>query len=212
MKEAGQVIGETLVDAYYDFTLLMTLNLLWVVVSLPVLTLPPALLGLQYAAHQMVHERHAVFAWETFFEGFRSCFLLSWRWALLNLLMLATLSANYLFYGQFSADWVPWVQGIFMALATLWTLIQVTTLSLLMEQEDRRVWTALRNSLVLFARKPAFSLVLFLSIGLVAVISTIFMLPWILFTVSLISYLANRCTAYLVHELTDKEEGRSHVT
>lgn len=212
MKEAGQVIGETLVDAYHDFSLLMTLNLLWLAVSLPVLTIPPALFALQYAAHRMVHERHAVSASGTFFEGFRSYFRLSWRWTLLNLLVLAMLGANYLFYGQFSADWASWVQGIFIGLAILWTLIQVTVLPLLMEQEDRRVWTALRNSLVLFARRPAFSLVLFLSIGLLALISTIFMLPWILFTVSLISYLAHRCTAYLVRQHTDKEESRSHVT
>ena len=211
MKEAGQVIRVTLVDAYYDFSLLMTLNLLWLAASLPVLTLPPALFGLQYAAYQMVHERRAVSAWGTFFEGFRSYFWLSWRWALLNLLMLAMLSANYLFYGQFSTDWVPWVQGIFIGLATLWTLIQITTLPLLMEQQERRVWTALRNSLVLFARRPGFSLVLCLSIGLLAVISTIFMLPWILFTISLISYVANRCTAYLVRQLTDNEESRRHV-
>lgn len=188
-----RLIWDALVDAYYEAVPLATFNVLWFILTLPVITALPATAGLYYATNQLAHQKHVT--WRTFFEGFRSHFWLGWHWGLANLLVLMVLGFNFWFYGRVEASWAVWAQGALLGLMGLWGFLQLYTFPLLLEQEDRRMRIALRNSLVLFLKHPAFSIGLAFFVMLLVLVST-FLLPpfWLLFTASLSAYLANRGT------------------
>lgn len=190
MAKARELIWGGLVDAWDAGLELILVNILWFVFSLLVVTLPPAQAGLYYATNQLAH-RQAI-GWRTFFEGFRRFFWMGWRWTLVNLLVLGLLASNYIFYGQVEAEWSALLQGMMPGIGGIWLAIQTFVFPLLLEQEDRRQWVALRNSVVIILQFPAVSLLLFLILVLLAAASFAFQVPWFLITASLSSFLANR--------------------
>jgi uncharacterized membrane protein YesL len=197
-------LRDALVDAYYDAIPLITTNLLWFALTLPLITAPPATAGLYYATHRLAHRRSA--NWRTFFEGFRTAFWLGWRWALANLLLLAAAGGGIRLYGRMGTAWSGWAQGLLLGLAVLWGLLQIYTFPLLLEQEDRRMVTAVRNSIVLFIKYPVTSVGLALLMALLGLVSTLLLPPaWVLVTGSLGAYLANRGTIVM---MTAEAEGR----
>lgn len=197
MKTDGLWIRDALVDAYYESVPLIIINLLWFLLTLPLITAPPAVAGLYYATNRLAHRQSA--NWRTFFEGFRAHFWLSWRWALANLLVLTILAGDAWFYGRMGWDWSYWLQGVFLALVILWGLLQIYTFPLLLEQEDRRMTTAVRNSAVLYLKHPLFSIGLALLVVLLVAVST-WLLPlcWLFLTPSLSAFLTNRGTIVLI--------------
>jgi hypothetical protein len=199
-------LREALVDAYYDAIPLITTNLLWFALTLPLITAPPAAAGLYYVTNRLAHRRSA--NWRAFFEGFRSAFWLGWRWALMNLLALTVLTGSYWLYGRIGAEWSDWLQGLLLSLAALWGLLQTYTFPLLLEQEDHRMLTALRNSVVLFVKCPVTSLGVASLIVLLIVVSTLLLPPaWLLATASLAAYLANRGTIVMTaHSRSRKDQ------
>jgi hypothetical protein len=189
-------LRDALVDAYYDAIPLVTTNLLWFALTLPLITAPPAAAGLYYATNRLAHRRSA--NWRTFFVGFRSAFWLGWRWALTNLLVLMAVAGSTWVYGRIGAAWSDSLQGLLLGLAVLWLLVQTYTFPLLLEQEDRRMVTAVRNSIALFIKYPATSMGLALLLVLLIVVSTLLLPPsWPLVSASLGAYMANRGTIVL---------------
>jgi len=195
---------ETLINLYYDLVPLVSLNIIWFLLTLPIVTAFPAAAGLYYATNQLAHQKGA--GWKTFFDGFRIHFWLSWRWGLLNVIIILVAVSNIKFYGQLEAEWSVWLRGVIIGLSILWGIIQLYTFPFLLEQEKQRLSTALRNSMVLLATRPAPVLsVAFLSLML-AVLSTVIVLPaWFFFTASLSVYLANKVVIDSVKKLQKDE-------
>ena len=195
---------ETLINLYYDLIPLVSLNIIWFLLTLPIVTAFPAAAGLYYATNQLAHQKGA--GWKTFFDGFRIHFWLSWRWGLLNVIIILVAVSNIKFYGQLEAEWSVWLRGVIIGLSILWGIIQLYTFPFLLEQEKQRLSTALRNSMVLLATRPAPVLsVAFLSLVL-AVLSTVIVLPaWFFFTASLSVYLANKVVIDSVKKLQKDE-------
>ena len=195
---------ETLINLYYDLVPLVSLNIIWFLLTLPIVTAFPAAAGLYYATNQLAHQKGA--GWKTFFDGFRIHFWLSWRWGLLNVIIILVAVSNIQFYGQLKAEWSVWLRGVIIGLSILWGIITLYTFPFLLEQEKQRLSTALRNSMVLLATRPAPVLsVAFLSLML-AVLSTVIALPaWFFFTASLSVYLANKVVIDSVKKLQKDE-------
>ncbi|MBN1147768.1 MAG: DUF624 domain-containing protein [Anaerolineales bacterium] len=202
MRSLGHVLTLWLADAWRALWELLVFNLLWLALTLPLVTAPPAIAGLYYATNQLAHEKEA--NWRTFLEGFRRYFWLSWRWMLANLLVAALVLANYLFYGRFQAQWGSAVQGVFLGLLFLWVLLQIYTFPLLLEQADQRLFTALRNSLVFYLRRPGFALGMALFLLAALYLLTRFAWPtWLVVTAGLNAYLANHAVLYLIKDLEE---------
>lgn len=173
--------------------------------TIPLLTAPPAAAGLYFVTNNLAHDRQVT--WRTFFEGFRQYFWVSWRWGLFNLLVLAILVSNIVFYTEMEGDIFFWVRAVFITLVLIWLLIQTYTFPLLIEQTEPRVLLALRNSVGLFAFNPKYALGIALIILLLAYLTTVFVWPaWLLFTAGLIAYLANRTTGYIVRQILDSQK------
>lgn len=195
-------LRDSLYDAYINSISLITINIVWFMLMLPVITVFPALAGLYYATNHMAHDRTA--DWHTFFEGFRQNLWLSYRWGLMNLVAFVLLGSSVVFYAELQEPWAVLVRPVVMMFLIIWTLLQIYTFPLLLEQEDQRLITALRNSGVIWLKRPLFSLGTAVLLVLIAVISTILGPAWIFITGSLCAYLANRAVVGSIAQITGK--------
>lgn len=198
-------LRDWLEDAWNGLAEIVIANLLWLLLSLPVVTAAPAAAALYHVTNRLAHGQEA--GWRVFFQGFRQHFWLSWRWALLNLLAVLVLLANYQFYARIPQDWATLAMGAFIGLSILWIAVQIYVFPLLLEQSDRRLRTALRNSLVMYLRRPLLSLGMAGMIGLLAYLTTMFAWPaWLAVTAGLCAYLANRTAIAIVGELVEEQK------
>lgn len=207
MSRRGDVgtFQDILFGAYYDLISLILVNLIWFLLTLPVVTAIPALGGLYYATNRLAHRTPA--DWRTFLEGFRAHFWLSWRWGLMNVVSFGILGSSLWFYSQVEAGWAGWLHALIIGLLLWWFMIQVLTYPFLLEQTDRRLSVALRNSLVMLVRRPLFTVLTGTSIGVLILLSVYLMRPaWIFLTGSLCTYLANRAVISTISKMQDQRE------
>ena len=204
MSESIRVIWEGLQDAFDSMAELVIVNILWVLLTVPVITAPAALAGAYYMTNLIAHRKPV--SWRTFFEGFRQFFWLSWGWALANLLAGFIVYSNFVFYKQFSGNWVAYVQGIALGAGLLWLVLQVYIFPLLIEQEDRRLRIAIRNSFVLLVSSPGLALLLIVLLGLVAGLSLLLQIPLLIITVSFSTFLANWCALHALESVRKQQE------
>ena len=204
MLSAKRFYGEWLSESYYNFFELVVVNLFWAFFTALIITAPAAVAGLYYTTNQLAHQKSI--SWRTFFEGFRQHFWMGWRWALMNLVAGFLLYVNVSFYGQFDTQWADFVQGLFITMSVFWAIVQVFTFPLLIEQHDRRLRVALRNSLVIIMRRLGFVLGLLLVMIVLILISSLLLWPlWFLITASLLAYLANLGTVSVVKDLSESQ-------
>lgn len=198
MGIAFRVLWTACKDYYEEMFTLVGANLLWVVLAIPVLTIPPATAGMLYLTNQIAHRRRIEF--RMFFEGFKKYFWQSYLLALLNLLVAVLVYTNLAFYAQMEGQWTVIVRGIFVGLAVMWVLIQMYVFPMLLEQEEPRLLLALRNAAFLAFASPITSLILGVLMVLVAVLSIGLTLPFAVAMAALLSLMANGAVlTLLVH-------------
>ena len=189
-----RTLRDQLTDAYMASIPIISLNILWFFVSLLIVTLIPATGALFYTMNLLAHGKPAGFG--DFFEGFRQYFWVSWRWGLLNVVIIVGGVSSLNFYGTMETS-VLSVAGrmVVGTMLVVWLLMQVYTFPLIFEQEQPSLRTAFRNSLALLIKFPARSFGVALLIALVMGLTTLVIYPaWIFITASLSAYLANRAT------------------
>lgn len=198
-RENQQALQDELWIAYYRSIDLILVNLIWFLFSVLIVTAVPALGGLFYATNQMAHGGGG--NWRTFWEGFRRYFWLSWRWGLINAVVLMVLGVSLWFYGQIETSWIIGVRVALIGLGAAWIEFQLFTFPLLLEQADQRFVVALRNSGVIFLRWPWIALGATLQI-LVVALPSLFIFPpaWIFISASLCAYFANRAVVVSVQK------------
>jgi len=186
-------LREELVNTYLDAVPLIILNVIWCLVSLPLITIFPATAGLFYATNRLAHGQSG--DWHVFFDGMRRYFWQSLLWGSLNLIAAAVVFSNTVFYAQGHSAWTTIAHLVVLGLALGWGCIQVYMFPLLLEQEHPRFGLALRNSLVIVLKRPLFSLGITVLILMVALFSTAFIWPvWIVITAAFCAWTANNAT------------------
>lgn len=211
MGIAFRVLWAAFKDYYEEMFTLVGANLLWVVLAIPVVTIPPATAGMLYLTNQIAH--HKTIEFRMFFEGIKKYVWKSYLLALLNLGVLALLAINVWFYGAQFPDqqWAVIVRGVFVGLAVTWLLIQIYVWPMLFEQEEAKLLLALRNAAFLTFASPITSLTLGILMALVAVLSVGLTLPFALAMAALLGLMANGAVlTLLVHfkirKAPDEEE------
>ena len=197
MNSSKDYIRTVLDTIKYDFGDLLVSNVIWVLMFLPVITIPPAFAGLIYATSQMVHNESVTR--QIFFNGFKKYFLASYRWFFFNVIVVGLLLFNIDFSIRFpQVLWLQYLRGVYWVLLASWMLLQIYTFPLLILQEKPRLALALRNSAILWIKHSIFSLLLSVVIILLVVVS-LFLFPlWFVVSASLIAYLANLGVVYLL--------------
>ncbi|MCJ7701847.1 MAG: YesL family protein, partial [Anaerolineales bacterium] len=189
--------GRSSLKIYYDMFELLKINALWVLLTLPILTAPGAMAGLFYSINKLA--KNEPINASTFFEGFRNYFWMSWRWTLLNLVVFITIYMNYDFYQNIEGSNLEWLEGIFLGLGIIWSMLQLYIFPLLIEQSDKRLLVAVRNSVLLFFRHPGPSYSTAIVLFMFTVISVwLFGIPWLIFLGGLSAYLITTTLMYIL--------------
>ncbi len=202
MKDTFRIFWEALKNFWDELFLLALMNIVTVLLTIPVITLPPALAGLWNVANRVAQGK--AIGWSDYFEGFRLYFWKAWGLALLNILMLLIVITNLQFYapGNTPLEIHPtlslWMRALWTAVMLLWLTLQMYPLALLLEQEDQRLRVTLRNTAVIFIANPGFTLVLAALLLIVAIISTLLTPLWFLLTPALFAVVCNKAVQHLL--------------
>jgi uncharacterized membrane protein YesL len=197
MNSTKDYIRTVLDTIRYDFGDLMVSNVLWLLVSLPIITIPPAFAGLYYSTSKLAHNESC--SRQTFFAGFKKYFRTSYYWFISNVIVVGLLLFNIdLSIQNSQLLWLQFFSGVSWVILAAWMLLQIYTFPLLIQQDDPRLVLALRNSAVLWFQHSSFSLLLSFVIIILVVVS-LFLFPlWFVISASLIAYLANLGVIYLL--------------
>jgi len=190
MANTWQVFRKTLSDLWDEMYLLVMVNVLWVALSVLLVTGPPATAGLFVLTHRLA--RGESVGLRDFFEGFRRYFWRSWLWAIVAGAGFFILGSDAVLMGSLSsADYVIFIQGFFLMLLFLWAFVLLYAFPLVLEQEQPSLRLALRNALVMLASNQGFSITLFGLALLVALLSSLLVAPWGIITVVFLALLGN---------------------
>ena len=182
---------------------LMGANVLFVLFSLPLITLPAALCALNRVCI-LIYKNGSCYLWQDFVSEFRASFL---RSLLPALLFLALLFAGYYFMslGLTNAalplwSMVFWAIGIFLVLAGLAWGGYFFVLVAMLEQENRNV---LKNARLLCMISPGMALMAALTVIGGAVLTAAFMPLSIFLVLLIIPAIVQYTVSYLVYELAE---------
>ncbi|MCX7681354.1 MAG: DUF624 domain-containing protein [Anaerolineae bacterium] len=202
MVEFLRVLWGAVKDFWEELLLLVLMNLLTVLFAFPVVTFPPALAGL-WNVGNLVAKGKGIH-WSDYFDGFRHYFWKSLKLALLNVLVLVIVYTNIRFYTpevapfKISREVSAWISVFFTLTGLIWLMIQMYPMALLLEQEDERVRIALRNAAFLTGLKPGFTLLLFVTLVLIGIVSLLLPILWPLVTLSFYAVLCNKAVLHLL--------------
>jgi hypothetical protein len=216
-----RVLWLSLKDIFDELFTLIAVNLIWVVLSVPlvlvavflisagstllgvivallaVLPLAPANAGL-YTIAQRVSEGRVI-AWRLFFEGFREYLRLSWQVYGLWAIGLMLIVGNFSFYAAIGSGFGAFVRILLLYLLLVWFSLLIYIGPLMVLQTDKRLRVIARNALVMVFGRPIFTLVTLLLMALLGGVLGIFvpLLPLML-TFSFLAIWSFRATSALV--------------
>lgn len=197
MNSTKDYIRTVLETIQYSFGELLVSNIYFVLMLLPIITIPPAFGGLNYAASQLVINEPV--NRQTFFEGFKKYFQTSYVWFFTNVIVVGILLFNIdLSIQSHQVLWLQYLKGIYWVFLGVWMLLQIYTFPLMIQQEKPRFILALRNSAILWFKHTLFSLLLSMVIIILVAASSYLFPLWFVITASLIAYLTNLGVVYLL--------------
>jgi hypothetical protein len=157
--EAWHVVRAALHDTWSDLLNTALINLLWMVLTLLVVTAPAAAVALFYTGNRIAHGEPT--DPRDFLVAVRRYFGLGWRWGVLQAIVLFLLVGDITLTGGLSSSSTGQLaQGLYVAGLAFWLLLQIFVLAFLFEQESPRFRVALRNGIVMIGNNLLFSAVL----------------------------------------------------
>jgi uncharacterized membrane protein YesL len=183
------VIKRSLIDWWYDWVNMVLINIVWAFGLVTIILAPPTTLGAFYAINRLTEGRSIHFT--DFIEGFRRYFWLSYAWALVNVAAAVLAWSGFLFYGQLQTGLSTVLMTVVVMLALGWFIIQFFALPYLIEQEQKNLLVALRNSLFTGLASPLYTVIVVVFSAIIVVVSIAVIAPIFLGGPCLIALLAN---------------------
>lgn len=162
-------------------------NMVWVVLSLGIVTAPAAWAGLAYLSHRARTE--PTVSLNDFWAGFRQHFWRSLPLGVGLLLLVIINVVNLLGYAGDTAPVTFVLRGVWLAAIFVWLSIWLYFWVIIHEMQTPDTVTALRNAALMILRHPFFTLGLWVGIIPLAILSTVFFPAWLLLTGSSIAAL-----------------------
>jgi uncharacterized membrane protein YesL len=160
-------------------------DVLWFVLSLPVITAPAAWAGLIKMSRQAYTQPTADL--HDFWEGFRENLGRGAVVAVANLLFIGVNIVNLVVYQEQNTPIAMALRGVWLLALVAWAAVQMYLWPLLYELQQPSLLGALRNAAVMALLNPLFTLTLLAGVALVAVISTVLVAAWPLLTGGLLA-------------------------
>jgi uncharacterized membrane protein YesL len=173
--------------------LLLLANVLWLVLSLPLVTWPAATAGLFYLVGRIVQEeldtepRYARLS--DFWQGFRQHGLRGSRLALIDVLALVVVAVALRFYGQSPVEWLRWLVGPLALIALAWVGAQFYLYPLLMLRPERTARQVAREAFLVAISYATYTLSLLVTAGVLAVGAALLAGPVLLIFFSMLAML-----------------------
>lgn len=169
------IIRAALNDTADDLFTTAVVHLLWLILTLLVVTAPPATLALFYFSNRKAHGE--VTDVGDFFYAFRRYFRTAWRWGLVNGFVVFFLGGDLILTGRLSQSSIAQlIQGFYLALLVVWLFLQLYALPMLFEQTEPSLRQAWRNAAIMLGKNIGFSAALAVALLIVLLVSTFFFL------------------------------------
>jgi hypothetical protein len=173
MSTILRIIRAALTDLADDLFTTAVVHLLWLVLTLLVVTSAPATMALFYVANRKA--RGEVTDVGDFLYAMRRYFVPGWRWGLVNGFVVFFLVGDIFLTGRImQGPTAQWIQGLYLALLVMWLFLQLYALPLLFEQREWSQQQAWRNAAVMLGRNIGFSLILAVALVILLALSTLF--------------------------------------
>lgn len=163
-------------------------NLLWVVLSLPIVTAPAAWAGLAHLSH--VAQTNPTAEMSDLLEGFRRHFLRSLVLGTITLILVVLNLSNLLAYRGENGPVYLLLRAIWILALLVWFSLMLLIWPLYHEMEQPTVRGALRNAAVMMLLNPLYIVGLWLGLLPILIFSSVFFVPWLLITGGLIASIA----------------------
>jgi uncharacterized membrane protein YesL len=217
-------------DLFDELFGLMFVNLLWMLISLPllaiafwlfstgfpipagivallgVLPLAPASAGLTLIAQRVTEGR--TFDWRMFFDGFRELRVLSWQVYGIWMLGLILILVNLGFYGLIEGGIGAVLTILFLYILLIWFALLSYLGPLTVLQRDRRARMVWRNAAVLALGRPFFTLLTTVLMALIATLSVWIPLLLLLLTASFFAVWGFRATTTVIADAEERRRAR----
>ncbi len=155
-------------------------NLLWAVLSLPIITAPAAWAGL--VRMSMVAHTTPTASIHDFWQGFRDNLRPGILLGLLNIVIIVVNVSNLQAYREQSGVLLVLLRMVWLLTLVLWFAVQFYSWPLYYQMEHPGIVAAMRNAVVMILVNPTFTLGLWLGVTLVVIFSLIFFPAWLLLT------------------------------
>lgn len=165
-------------------------NFAAVVCSLPVVTAPAAWAGLVRLSYQ--EHVTGVASLEDFRDGFIQNLGRGLLLSLLNAIIIGINVVNLLSYSGQTGLLVMVLRMVWLLTLALWFSIQFYMWAIFYHMEQPTLWGAMRNALLMILLNPLFTLVLWLGIALLLAVSSLFVVAWLLLTISALAVIATQ--------------------
>ncbi len=153
--------------------LLVLANVLWLVMSVPVVTWPAATAGLFTLVRRVVAEELDDAPWDSrisdFWDGFREHWQRGSVLTAIDLAGLGMIVVALVFYGRSPAEPLRWLVGPITLVGLVWLAAQLYVFPLLLERSTSRPWEIMREALLMTLGYPLSSLSLLLTSLVIAI-------------------------------------------
>jgi uncharacterized membrane protein YesL len=182
-------------------------NVLWLGLSLPIVTWPAATAGLFSLVRRVVEEELDAAPEEArigaFWDGFRRHGLRGSALTAIDLAGTVVIAVAFLFYGRNSAEPLRWLAGPIGVIGLIWLSAQLFVYPLLLQRPTSHPWETLREAVLMAIGYPLVSLPLLLT-SLVLLAAAIILAGPVLFV--FFSAMAMLQTVTLRHLLAQRGE------
>ncbi len=183
-----RVILQAIGDWWGAWNTMILLTVLWVGCWITIVLGPPATFAVYYVTYQLMRGEN--WGFEGFKNGIKMYFWKSWRWMLLNIVVVGLLAFNILASANFSYHAV-W-QLFYGVALYLWLATQFYALPYIMHMKDERLVGALRNGILTAGAAPLYTIAVIFFAALVLALSVILILPLFFGCPGIVASLGNR--------------------
>lgn len=188
MIEGAQVLWRAFRQVNQRGYVYIWANILWFILSLPLITAPAAWGALVYLSRQM--QLTPTSNLSDFWQAFRENLWRGAGLALVNLIVIVINISNLLAYRDVSGPFILLLRGVWLLTLAIWLMLQFYAWPLFYEMNEPRLLGALRNAGVMLLRNPLFSLTLLAGICLIVTLSSVLFVAWFLLTGGVLAALA----------------------